>query len=83
MEIYLQDGNELALQITPLVRSGADDRNGRLVRIVLEGLPGNIARLKTRFSMKEENRLAVEVRDLGFGGFRPSSGRVWKEEIEI
>lgn len=83
MEIYLQGGNELTLTVTPLVRSGTGDRNGRLVHIVLEGLPGNIARLKARFSMKEENRLCVEVRDLGFGGFRASSGRVWKEEIEI
>ena len=33
--------------------------------------------------VKEENRLSVEVKDLGFGEFRSSSGRVWKEEIDL
>ena len=36
-----------------------------------------------RFFLKEENRLSVEVKDLGFGEFRSSSGRVWKEEIDL
>ena len=83
MEVYLQEGNELALIVSPLVRSETGEKNGRTIRIVLEGLPGNMARLRMRFSMKEENCLAVEVHDLGFGEFRLSSGRVWKEEIEI
>lgn len=83
MEVYLQGGNELALTVTPLVRSGASEKGARLIRIVLEGLPGDIARVALHFSMKEEHCLCVEARDLGFGEFRPSSGRSWKEEIEI
>lgn len=82
MELYLQEGNELALTVTPLAESGAAGRS-RLVRIILEGLPGKVSRLSARFFLKEENRLAVEVKDLGFGEFRSSSGRVWKEEIEL
>ncbi len=82
MELYLQEGNELALTVTPLAESGAAGRS-RLVRIVLEGLPGQVSRLGARFFLKEENRLSVEVKDLGFGEFRSSSGRVWKEEIEL
>lgn len=82
LELYLQEGNELALTITPLAESGAAGRS-RLVRIVLEGLPGNVSRLWARFFLREENRLAVEVKDLGFGEYRTSSERVWKEEIEI
>ncbi len=82
MELYIQEGNELALTITPLAESVAAGRS-RLVRIALEGLPGNVSRLWARFFLKEEKRLSVEVKDLGFGGFRASSGRVWKEEIEL
>lgn len=82
MELYLQEGNELALTVTPLAESGAAGRS-RQVRIVLEGLPGQVSRLGARFFLKEENRLSVEVKDLGFGEFRSSSGRVWKEEIDL
>ena len=82
IELYLQEGNELALTVTPLAESGAAGRS-RLVRIVLEGLPGQVSRLGARFFLKEENRLSVEVKDLGFGEFRSSSGRVWKEEIDL
>ncbi|MCI8541853.1 DUF5716 family protein [Acetatifactor aquisgranensis] len=82
MELYLQEGNELALTITPLAESQTAGRS-RLVRIILEGLPGKVSRLGARFFLKEENRLSVEVKDLGFGEYRVSSGRVWKEEIEI
>lgn len=83
-EVYLQDGNELMLVVTPLIRKdGAPEKGGKLFRIVLEGLAGNIARLKLHFFLKEENCLAVEAEDLGFGEFRVSSGRVWREDIEI
>lgn len=81
VELYLQEGNELALTITPLTEGAAG--RGRLARIILEGLPGSVSRLGAHFFLKEENRLLVEIRDLGFGEFRASSGRVWKEEIEI
>ena len=82
MELYLQEGHELALTITPLAESAASGHS-RLVRIILEGLPGNASRLAARFFLKAETRLSVEVRDLGFGEFRASSGRVWREEIDI
>ena len=81
-ELYIQEGNELVLMITPLAESVVSG-GSRLVRIVLEGLLGNTSRLEAHFFLKEENRLSVEIKDLGFGDFRPSSGRVWKEEIAI
>lgn len=83
MELYLQDGSELALMITPLTEGTGPERGGRLVRIILEGLPGSISRLRVHFFLKEEDLLSVEAQDLGFGEFRASSGRIWKEEIEI
>ena len=78
LEVYIQDGNELA----PLIHS-ASGNGGRSVGIALEGLSGNIARLRLHFFLKEENCLSVEVQDLGFGEFRVSAGKVWKEEIPI
>jgi hypothetical protein len=30
-----------------------------------------------------QKKCTVEVEDLGFGGFYPPSGRVWKREIRI
>ena len=82
LEVYLQDGNELTLLITPLIHS-ASGNGGRSVGIALEGLAGSIARLRLHFFLKEEDCLSVEVQDLGFGEFRVSAGKVWKEEIPI
>ena len=89
LEVYLQDGNELVLTVLPLIRSGtaksgkASGGDGVTVRVVLEGLSEGITRLRLHFHMKTEHCLAVEVEDLGFGEFRASSGRTWKDEIEI
>lgn len=89
LEVYLQDGNELALTVLPLIRSSAakggkaSGRDGEMIRVVLEGLSEGVTRLRLHFYMKTEHCLAVEAEDLGFGEFRASSGRTWKDEIEI
>lgn len=80
-EVYIQDGNELELVITPLIRAGA--KGVRRSRLVLDGLPGGVARVRLRFYVEEEDSLVVEAQDLGFGEFRPSCGRMWKETIAI
>lgn len=82
LEVYLQEGNVLTLLIAPLAGS-ASEKKARSVDIVLEGLSGTIARLRLHFFLKEENCLSAEIQDLGFGEFRVSAGRVWKEEIPI
>lgn len=82
LEVYLQDGNELTLLITPLINNAAE-KGGRAVSIALDGFSGTIARLRLHFFLREENLLSVEVQDLGFGEFRISTGRIWKEEIPI
>lgn len=82
-EIYIQDGRGLELVITPLIRTAGAAKGGRRVRVALDGLPGSMARVRLRLYVEEENRLAVEVEDLGFGEFRPASGRIWKESIAI
>lgn len=78
LEFYLRDSNEITLKITLLT-----ENSGKIAQMVLEDLPGNIARLHAAFYLEEENFLTVEVRDLGFGDIRPSSGRVWREKIEL
>ena len=78
MEIYVQDGNELLLTVTPLIGGGSG-----VVCVVLEGLAEGISRLRLHFFLKAEDELVVEAEDLGFGDFRASSGRVWRDEIEI
>lgn len=77
-EVYLQEGNVIALVITPLIGAGA-----RTEDIVLEDFPGDVARLRIQLRMESEESLAVEVSDLGFGNFRRSSGRVWKKEVKL
>ncbi|MCI8529531.1 MAG: hypothetical protein HFH82_10325 [Lachnospiraceae bacterium] len=78
VELYLQDGNEILLVVTPLI-----GKQVKTIRVVLENFPASIARLRLHLYLEEEKRLAVEVEDLGFGEFRLPSGRMWKEEVEI
>lgn len=79
-EIYLQEGRELEFAAVPLVRSKT---GAAVLRLALDGLPGDTARLRLHLYMEAENRLTVEAEDLGFGEFRPASGRSWKESFEI
>ena len=69
-EIYGQEGEELKLTITPLI-----GRKGREVSIMLEDMPGNIARLQLMLFMDSEVMITVEVTDLGFVEFRAPSGK--------
>lgn len=78
MEFYLQEGNEVALTITPLT-----GRNARLASVVLEDVPGAVTRLRGRFYMETENVLAVELEDEGLGEIRPATGRIWRDAIEL
>ncbi len=86
LEVYIQEGNEIMLNVMPLagtVSRKTAGRDGSLVRIVLEGLSGGTARLKLHFFLKTEETLVVEAEDLGFGEFRAPSGRSWRDEIAL
>lgn len=78
LELYIRDGSELTLLVTPLM-----GKNGKEARIILEDFPGNIARLRARFYLEAENLLVIEAQDLGFGEFRTSSRRIWQERLEL
>lgn len=77
-EFYLQEGNQISLKITPLI-----GKETRIALITLEELPDGISRLRARLCLEAENRLAVEIEDLGFGRLRAPSGRSWREIIEL
>lgn len=78
LELYVQEGNCIEVQITPLT-----GRGNMLAQISLEDLKENLSRLKASFYMEEENRLVVEIEDLGLGELYPATHRIWKEEIVI
>ncbi|MCM1216292.1 MAG: DUF5716 family protein [Lachnospiraceae bacterium] len=77
-EFYLQEGNQIDLKITPLI-----GKNIRTARITLENLPPGISRIRARLYLEAENRLAVEIEDLGLGELRLPSGKSWRETIEL
>ena len=77
-EFYLREEKKVELTITSLSSGRKWD-----VPIVLEQLPGDIARIRMTICMKEENLLEAEFEDLGFGEYRPAENRCWTQEIRI
>lgn len=83
-EVYLQEGDELTFTVTPLVANNASHgRTSKDFRLSLNGLPGNISRIRLHLYMEEEDRLTVEASDLGFGEFREATGHVWSETYRL
>lgn len=82
LECYIREGNEIKLTVVPLIKSPAG-RGKEEKEMVLEGLRGNIARLRLHLYMEEENLLTVQVEDLGFGEFREASGNVWRRSMPV
>lgn len=77
-EFYLQEGNQIRLKITPLI-----GKETRTAMITLEDLPAGISRIRARLYLEAENRLVVEIEDLGLGELRLPSGKTWRETIEL
>jgi len=78
VELYLQEGNRVALTVRPLIGGDAGTEE-----IILEGLPEGISRIRAHFYLEKENEMTAEFEDLGFGEFRASSGLSWKKTIEL
>ena len=63
--------------------------NGKEVRnvnIILRGLPKRpkkATRIKMHLSFETEQKMIIQIEDLGFGEMYPSSSMRWMEEIEI
>lgn len=77
-EYYIQDGDYIELILTSLTGGGE-----RVARITFDEFSGKITRFRTTLYMENESVLTAETEDLGFGEFRPSTGRVWREEIPV
>ena len=62
--------------------SSLEDGVKRLSRMKLNGMPERppkTTRIRMHLSYASPKRCVIEVEDLGFGEFFPSSGRVWRE----
>lgn len=77
-EFYLREENVVEFAITSLNGSGQ-----RMVPVELDGLSGDVARIRMTLTMAEENLMVAEFEDLGFGEFRPAENRHWRQEIRL
>lgn len=80
-DLILEDGNEIHLALKPLTGGEASDF---LIR--LEGLPvreGRIVRVRLHFTMTAQDKLHIDIEDLGFGEIFPKSGLKWVQEISV
>ena len=80
-DFVLGEGKTVPLILTPLDGKGAET-----IEVELSGLPDRppkASRLRLNVSFESENRMKIEVDDLGFGEFYPSTGKKWEKIIEF
>ena len=80
-EVILDKGNKLSFVITPLT-----GKNPETVDIILNDLPKRpprTTRLNIKLKMQSETRIAVTVKDLGFGELFPAENIEWNEVISV
>lgn len=80
-DVILDSGNKLVFIITPL-----KDGQKKLMEMTLDELvirPNRTTRLHICVVFLSETTIQIQVSDLGFGQFFPSSGKVWTEELDI
>ena len=77
-DFYIQDGNEIEFIIRSLVGGG-----DHIATITLDEFSGKVSRMRCRLYMESEKILVAEIEDLGFGQFKPSTHKVWREEIPV
>ena len=80
-DFVLGNSRSVPLLLTPLDGKGAET-----IEVELSGLPDRPAkasRLRLTVSFESENRMKIEVEDLGFGEFFPSTGKKWEKILEF
>lgn len=80
-DVVLGNARSIPLIMTPLDGKGAET-----IEVELSGLPDRppkASRLRLTVSFESERRMKIEVEDLGFGEFYPSTGRKWEKIIEF
>ncbi len=80
-EVILTEGNELVFCLTPL-----DGRNVKNIEVVLDELPkrrNKMTRLHLQVEMKSSTIMEVQITDMGFGDFAPSSNMKFVQQIDL
>lgn len=80
-DIILTEGNELVFRLTPL-----DGRNARNIEVVLDELPKRrekMTRLHLQAQMKSNTMMEVQITDMGFGDFAPTSSLHFVQQIDL
>ena len=80
-DIILDEGNTIVIKLTPL-----DGRNIRNVEIVLDELPqrrAKMTRLHMQVEMKSNTLMEIQITDMGFGEFAPSSELHFSQQIDL
>ena len=70
----------------PLILTPLDGKGTETIEVDLSGLPDRppkASRLRLTVEFESETRMKIEVEDLGFGEFFPSTGRKWQKIIEF
>lgn len=73
-------------KVVPLIITPLDGKGSEFIEIELTGLvdrPAKASRQRLKVEFESETRLKIEVTDLGFGEFYPSTGKTWKKIIEM
>ena len=70
----------------PLIMTPLDGKGAETIEVELSGLPDRppkASRMRLTVSFESDKRMKIEVEDLGFGEFFPSTGRKWEKIIEF
>ncbi len=81
MEFILDGQQYLEFLISP-----ADPKRRKVVKLTLEGFPernDKTVRIRLKTTFLDENTMSVEVKDLGFGEFFPSTGATVRQEVML
>lgn len=80
-EFVLGNTKTVPLIITPL-----DGKDPEEIEVELTGIidrPPRASRVRMTVSFEAEERMKIEIEDLGFGEFYPSTGKKWQKIIEM
>ena len=80
-EFILEDEPAFELRVTPL-----NGKDATVVEISLDDLPGRperTTRIHLEIFLKDASTVVLQMEDMGFGEFFPSSGKTWQEEFKV
>lgn len=80
-EFVLGNTKTVPILVTPLDGKGAYDINVELTG--LPDRPRKASRMRLTVSFETEKRMKIEIEDLGFGEFFPSTGKKWEKLVDF